>query len=80
MSKSTSPPIVSSRGRASESVRRAALLVNAVFLTSGVKADRIGLVVEEEIVVVGVEEGVVAIVIVIRAVEQRKAILEVGSR
>ena len=51
------------------------MLVNAVFLTSGVRAD-----VEEEIVVAGVVKGVVAVVVVIRAVEQRKAIVEVGSR
>ena len=75
MLKSTSLPIVSSVGRASEYVRRAALLVNAVFLTSGVRAD-----VEEEIVVVGVVKGVVAVVVTIRAMKQRKAIVEVGSR
>ena len=63
-----------------EYVRRAALLVNAVFLTSGVRADRIGLVVEEEIVVVGVVGGIVAVVVAIRAMKQRKAIVEVGSR
>ena len=62
MSKSTSLPIVSSVGRALEYARRAVLLVNVVVLTSGVTADRIGLVVEEEIVVVGVVKGVVAIV------------------
>jgi hypothetical protein len=45
-----------------------------------VRADCIGLVVDEEIVVVGVVDGVVAIVVVIRAIEQRKAIVEVGSR
>ena len=78
--KSTSLPIVSSMGRASESARRAVLLVNVVVLTSSVRADCIGLVVEEEIVVVGVVKGVVAIVVVIRATEQRKAIVEVGSR
>ena len=54
MLKSTILPIVSSMGRASESARRAVLLVNTVVLTSGVKADRIGPVVGEEIVVVGV--------------------------
>ena len=56
------------------------MLVKAVLLTSGVRADCVGLGVEEEIVVVGVVKGVVAAVVVIRAVEQRKAILEVGSR
>ena len=56
------------------------MLVNAVVLTSGVRADRIGLAVEEEIVVVGVVQGVVAIVVAIRAMKQRKAIVEVGSR
>ena len=66
--------------RGLEYVRRAALLVNAVFLTSGVRADCIGLVVEEEIVVVGVVKGVVAVVVTIRAMKQRKAIVEVGSR
>ena len=65
--KSTSLPIVSSVERASEYVRRAALLVNAVFLTSSVRADRIGLVVEEEIVVIGVVKGAVAVVVTIRA-------------
>ena len=80
MLKSTSLPIVSSVVRALEYARRAVLLVNVVVLTSSVKADCIGLVVEEEIVVVGVVNGVVAVVVVIRAVEQRKAIVEVGSR
>ena len=75
MLKSTSLPIVSSVGRALEYVRRAVLLVNAVVLTSGVRAD-----VEEEIVVVGVVKSVVAVVVAIRAMEQRKAIVEVGSR
>ena len=56
------------------------MLVNTVVLTSGVRADRIGPVVGEEIVVVGVVKGVVAIVFVIRAMEQRNAIVEVGSR
>ena len=78
--KSTIPPIVSSVGRVLEYVRRAVLLVNAVVLTSGVRADRIGLVVEEEIVVVGVVKGVVAVVVTIRAMIQRTAIVEVGSR
>ena len=72
---STILPIVSSVERVLECVRRAALLVNAVFLTSGVRAD-----VEEEIVVVGVVKGVVAVVVAIRAMGQRKAIVEVGSR
>ena len=80
VSKGTSVPIVSSVDRALEHVRRAVLLVNAVVLTSGVRADRIGLDVEDEIVVVGVVKGVVAVVVVIRAVEQRKATVEVGSR
>ena len=80
MLKSTGLPIVSSVGRALEYVRRAVLLVNAVVLTSGVRADCIGLVVEEEIVVVGVVKGVVAVVVAIRAMKQRKAIVEVGSR
>ena len=75
MLKSTSLPIVSSVGRALEYVRRAVLLVNAVVLTSGVRADRMGLVVEEEIVVVGVVKGVVAVVVTIRAMKQRKAIV-----
>ena len=75
MSKSTSLPIVSSVGRALEYARRAVLLVNVVVLTSGVRAD-----VEEEIVVVGVVEGVVAVVVAIRAMKQRRAIVEVGSR
>ena len=56
------------------------MLVNVVVLTSSVKADCIGLVVEEEIVVVGVVKGVVAVVVAIRATRQRKAIVEVGSR
>ena len=75
--KSTSPPIASSAGRATESVPGAGLLVNVVVLTSSVRADRIGPVVGEEIVVVGV---VKAIVVAIRAMKQRKAIVEVGSR
>ena len=80
MSKSTSPPIVPSVGRALEYARRAVLLVDVVVLTSSVRADRIGLDVEEEIVVVGVVKGVVAVVVAIRAMKQRKAIVEVGSR
>ena len=79
MSKGTSVPIVSSVDRALEYVRRAVLLVNAVVLTSGVRADRIGLAVEEEIVVIGVAIGVVAVVVAIRAMRQTKAIVEVGS-
>ena len=75
MLKSASPPIVSSMGRALEYARRVALLVNVVVLASSVKAD-----VEEEIVVVGVVKGVVAVVVAIRAMKQRKAIVEVGSR
>ena len=50
-----------------EYARRAVLLVNVVVLTSSVRADRIGPVVEEEIVVVGVVKGVVAVVVTIRA-------------
>ena len=73
-------PIVSSVGRALEYARRAVLLVNVVVLTSGVRADCIGLVVEEGIVVVGVVKGVVAVVVTIRAMIQRKEIVEVGSR
>ena len=72
--------IVSSVGRALEHARRAVLLVNVVVLTSSVRADRIGLVVEEVIVAVGVVKGVVAAVVAIRAMKQRKAIVEVGSR
>ena len=79
MLKSTILPIVSSVGRASEYARRAVLLVNVVVLTSSVRADCIGLVVEEEIVVIGVAKGVVAVVVAIRAMKQRKAIVEVGS-
>ena len=60
---STSLPIVSSAGRALEYVRRAVLLVNAVVLTSGVRADRIGLVGDEEIVVGSVAKGVVTVVV-----------------
>ena len=56
------------------------MLVNAVVLTSGVRADRIGLVGDEEIVVGGVVRGVVTVVVTIRAMKQRKAIVEVGSR
>ena len=78
--KSTRLPIISSVGRALEYVRRAILLVNAVVLTSGVRDDRIGLVVEEEIVVVGVVKGVVAILVAIQAMRQRKAIVEVCLR
>ena len=74
MLKSTSLPIVSSVGRALEYARRAVLLVDAVVLTSGVRAD-----VEEEIVVVRVAKGVVAVVVAIRAMKQREAIVEVGS-
>ena len=80
MLKSTSLPIVSSGGRALEYARRAVLPVNVVVLTSSVRSDRIGLVVEEEIVVIGVAKGVVAVVVAIRAMKQRKAIVEVGSR
>ena len=79
MSKSASPPIVSSVGRALEYARRAVLLVNVVVLASSVKAECIGLAVEEEIAVVGVVKSVVAVVVAIRAMKQRKAI-EVGSR
>ena len=75
MLKSTILPIVSSVGRVLEYVRRAALLVNAVFLTSSVRAD-----VEEEIVVIGVVKGAVTVVVAIRAMKQRNAIVEVGSR
>ena len=50
------------------------MLVNAVFLISGVRAD-----VEEEIVVVGVVKVVVAVVVTIRAMKQRNAIVEAGS-
>ena len=78
MLKSTSLPIVSSVGRALEYVRRVALLVNVVVLTSIVKADRIGLAGDEEIVVGGVVNGVVTVVVAIRAMKQRKAIVEVG--
>ena len=80
MLKSTSPPIVSSVGRALEYARRAVLLVNVVVLTSSVRADRIGHVVGEEIVVVGAVKGAVTVVVAIRAMKQRKAIVEVGSR
>ena len=79
MLKSTSLPIVSSVGRALEYARRAVLLVNAVVLTSSVRADRVGLVGDEEIVVGGVVRGVVTVVVAIRAMKQRKAIVEVGS-
>ena len=75
MLKSTIPPIVSSVGRASEYARRAVLLVNVVVLTSGVRAN----VEEEIVVVVGVAKGAVAVVVTIRAMKQRKAIVEVGS-
>ena len=78
--KSTILPIVSSVGRVLEYARRAVLLVNVVVLTSSVRADRIGLVVEDVLVVVGVVNGVVAVVVAIRAMKQRKAIVEVGSR
>ena len=80
MSKSTSLPIVSSVGRALEYARRAVLLVNVVVLTSSVRADRIGHVAGEEIVVVGVVKGAVTVVVAIRAMEQRRGIVEVGSR
>ena len=53
--------------------------VNAVVLTLGVRADRIGPVVREEIVGVGGVEGAVAVVVAIRAVKPRNAIVEVGS-
>ena len=79
MLKSTSPPIVSSVGRALEYARRAVFPVKAVVLTSSVRADRIGLAGDEEIVVGGVVRGVVTVVVAIRAMKQRKAIVEVGS-
>ena len=53
--------------------------VNAVVLTWSVKADRIRFAGEEEIVGDGVVEGVVTVVVAIRAMKQRKAIVEVGS-
>ena len=80
MLKSTRLPIVSSVGRALEYARRAVLLVNAVVLTSSARADCIGLGGEEAIVVVGVVRGVVAVVVATRAMKQRTAIVEVGSR
>ena len=80
MLKNTSLPKVPSVGRVLEYARRAVLLVNAVVLTSSVRADCIGLAVEEEIVVVGVVKGVVAVVVAIRAMKQRNEIVEVGSR
>ena len=79
MLKSTSLPIVSSVGRALEYARRAVLLVNVVVLTSSVRADRIGLAGDEEIVVGGVVRGVATVVVAIRAMKQRKATVEVGS-
>jgi hypothetical protein len=48
-------------------------------LTSSVRPDRIGFAVDEEIVVGGVVKGVVTVVVAIRAMSQRKAIVEVGS-
>ena len=80
MLKSTSLPIVSSMGRASEYARRAVLLVQVVVLTSSVRADRIGLDGDEEIVAGGVVKGVVTVVVAIRAMSQRKAIVEVCSK
>ena len=62
-----------------EYARRAVLLVNAVVLTWSAKADRIGFAGDEEIVGGGVIKGVVTVVVAIRAVKQRKAIVEVGS-
>ena len=79
MLKSTSLPIVSSVGRASEYARRAVVPVKAIVLTSSVRADRIGLAGDEEIVVGGVVKDVVTVVVAIRAMKQRKAI-EVGSK
>ena len=79
MLKSTSLPIVSSVGRASEYARRAVLLVNAVVLTGSAKANRIGFAGDEEIVDGVVAKGVVTVVVAIRAVKHRKAIVEVGS-
>ena len=72
--------MVSSVERALECARRAVLLVDVVVLTSGARADCVGLVVEEDVVVVGVVEGAVAVVVSVRAVKPRNEIVEVGSR
>ena len=79
LSKSTRLPIVSSVGRALEYARRAVLLVNAVVLTWSVRADRLGFAGDEEIVGGVVVKGVVTVVVAIRAVKQREAVVEVGS-
>ena len=74
------PPIVSSVGRALEYARRAVLLVNVVVLTSSVRPDRIEFAGDEEVVVGGVVKGAVTVVVAIRAMEQRRGVVEVGSR
>ena len=66
-------------GRALEYARRAVLQVNAVVLTWSARADLIGSVADKEIVDGVVAKGVVTVVVAIRAVKQRKAIVEVGS-
>ena len=79
MVKRTSPPIVSSAGRALEYTRRAVFPVKSVVLTWSVKTDRSGFAGEEEMVGGGVVEGVLTVVVAIRAVKQRNAVVEVGS-
>ena len=79
MLKSTSLPIVSSVGRALEYARRAVFPVKAVVLTWSVRDGRIGFAGDKEIVAGAVVQGAVTAVVAIRAVKQRKAIVEVGS-
>ena len=55
------------------------MLVNAVVLTSGARPDRIEFAGDEDIVVGGVVKGAVTVVVAIRAMEQRKGIVEIGS-